>query len=236
MSKKSAVRRENQEKDMRLIRAIRQGDEQAKEELVQKYVPMVKHIIRNYYASFLEFEDLMQEGLIGLLNAIEEYKPEQYDVKFSSFAYICIIRKIYNIIKQSTGNKHKALNDAISLYTFVNSDENRTVLDLIPNEDNKIDPVSLVEEKVTNQRLNQVLRNHLSLLEYAVITMLLNGYSSGEIEEEIGVGAKVVDNARTRVKSKLRRIMNEYGSLLSPQVPTTVRRRRDLYLDVKLGG
>ena len=84
--------------------------------------------------------------------------------------------------------------------------------------------------------LNQVLRNHLSILEYTVIMLFLNGYTSSEIEEEIGIGAKAVDNARTRVKLKLRRIMNQYGSLLSPKVPTQVRKREDLYLDIRLGG
>ena len=59
--------------------------------MVRKYIPMVKYIIRNYYASFLDFED-RAEGLIGLLSAIDEYKPDEYDVKFSSFAYLCIIR------------------------------------------------------------------------------------------------------------------------------------------------
>lgn len=226
----------NQEADLYLISLIREGNPLAKEELVRKYVPMVKHIIRNYYASFLEFEDLLQEGLIGLLNAINEYKPEQYDVKFSSFAYICIIRKVYNIIKQSNGNKHKALNDAVSLYTYTNTDESRTFMDLIPTNDAKIDPETFVEQKVINASLNQVLRNHLSILEYTVIMLFLNGYTSSEIEEEIGIGAKAVDNARTRVKLKLRRIMNQYGSLLSPKVPAQVRKREDLYLDIRLGG
>ena len=50
---------------------------------------------------------------IGLLSAIDEYQSK-YNVKFSSFAYICIIRKIYNVIKQSNGNKHQALNEGIS--------------------------------------------------------------------------------------------------------------------------
>ena len=90
----------NQQRDFNLIARIRLGDQDAKEKLVLKYVPMVKHIVRNFYASFLDFDDLLQEGVIGLLSAIDEYKPDQYDVKFSSFAYICIIRKIYNVIKQ----------------------------------------------------------------------------------------------------------------------------------------
>ncbi|NMB10850.1 MAG: sigma-70 family RNA polymerase sigma factor [Firmicutes bacterium] len=221
--------RRNQERDLELIRQIREGDTTAREELVRKYIPMVKHIARNHYASFLEFEDLMQEGLIGLLSAITEYKPEKC-VKFSSFAYICIIRKIYNVIKQTNGNKHKALNDAVSIHAFVNQEETRTVMDLVVCDDTFIDPEEVVEERLVNQRLNAVLENHLSVLEYTVIILFLRGYSSAEIESAIGVNSKAVDNARTRVRLKLRRILTEHGSLLSPKVPMRVRRREDLYL------
>ena len=72
------MQRDNQAVDLELIRRVRAGEEGA-ESLVLKYIPMVKYIIRNYYSSFLDFEDLVQEGLIGLLSAIEEYKPERYD-------------------------------------------------------------------------------------------------------------------------------------------------------------
>jgi RNA polymerase sporulation-specific sigma factor len=196
---------------------------------------MVKYIIRNYYSSFLDFEDLMQEGLIGLLSAIDEYRPEEYDVKFSSFAYLCIIRRVYNVIKQSTGNKHRLLNEATSLQTPVGSDDSRIIMDLVPAPFNQFDPEKMLEEKYVDEAIGRVLRNHLSILEYAVISRLLEGYSAREIEEEIGVGLKVIDNARTRVRTKLRRLLAEHGSLLSPQVPTNVRRREDLYLDVPMG-
>ena len=225
----------NQMVDLDLIQRIRQGECDAKERLVVKYIPMVKYIIRNYYASFLDFDDLLQEGLIGLLNAIDEYKPFDYDVKFSSFAYICIIRRVYNVIKQTTGNKHRLLNEAISLQSTIGLDENRTVFDVVPDLTYDIDPVLVVEERTVSQALNEVLQNHLSILEYAVMIRLLRGYTCSEIEKEIGVGSKVIDNARTRVKTKLKRLLKEHGSLLSPQVPTDVRRREDLYLDVPIG-
>jgi len=229
------MQRDNQAVDLELIRRVRAGEEGARESLVLKYIPMVKYIIRNYYSSFLDFEDLVQEGLIGLLSAIEEYKPERYDVKFSSFAYLCIIRRVYNVIKQSTGNKHRLLNEAASLQTPVGSDDGRTMLDFVAAPLNQFDPEKVLEEKYVDEVIGQVLRNHLSLLEYAVISRLLKGYSAPEIEEEIGVGLKVIDNARTRVRAKLRRLLEEYGSLLSPQVPTDVRRREDLYMQLPLG-
>lgn len=225
----------NQAVDLELIKRVRAGDGGARETLVRKYIPMVKYIIRNYYSSFLDFEDLMQEGLIGLLSAIDEYRPEEYDVKFSSFGYLCIIRRVYNVIKQSTGNKHRLLNEATSLQTPVGSDDSRIIMDLVPAPFSQFEPEKMLEEKYVDEAIGRVLRNHLSILEYAVISRLLEGYSAREIEEEIGVGLKVIDNARTRVRTKLRRLLAEHGSLLSPQVPTNVRRREDLYLDVPMG-
>ena len=227
--------RDNQTIDLELITSLRSGDEEARDSLVVKYIPMVKYIIRNYYSTFLDFEDLLQEGLIGLLSAIEEYKPDEYDVKFSSFAYICIIRRVYNVIKMTTGNKHRLLNEATSLQTPIGSDQSRSILDFVAAAIPAFDPEAVYEDKFISEVVATVLRNHLSILEYAVIIRFLKGYSAREIEEEMGVGLKVIDNARTRVKSKLRKLLDEYGSLLSPQVPTNVRKREDLYLDLPLG-
>ena len=127
MGKTNGIVDSNQQWDYSLITRIRLGDEEAKETLVLKYIPMVKHIVRNYYASFLDLT-ICCRRIIGLLHAIDEYRPDLYDVKFSSFAYICIIRKIYNVIKHTSGNKHKALNDAMSLQSQLGGDDSRTVL------------------------------------------------------------------------------------------------------------
>lgn len=221
----------NQAVDMDLVARVRGGDGTAREELVKKYTPMVKHIVRNHYAGFLDFDDLTQEGLIGLLGAIDEYRPDKFDVKFSSFAYICIIRKVYNVIKQTNGNKHRALNEAVSLYSTFNTDETRTMLDRL-DDARQPDPSDCVAQKLTDQQLIRLLRSHLSLLEYTVVALLLQGYSAGEIQRYIGVKAKVVDNARTRARIKVRRLVERYGSLLDPNVPLKPRRRKDLYVRV----
>lgn len=226
----------NQRRDLALIERIRSGDQEAAEILIQKYVPMVKHIVRKHYANFHEFEDLMQEALIGLLGAINEYKPDQFAMKFSSFAYMCIVRKVYNVIKQSNGTKHKALNEAVSLHAYVGADATRTVMDTIPGEEPWDDPLELIEAKAARQRIDQLLRAHLSVLEYSVASLIAQGYTSSEIERAIGVKAKVVDNARTRVKAKLKRLLDRYGSLLDPNIPQRVRRRQDLFMKVQFGG
>lgn len=223
----------NQEEDKKLLSRAREGDEQAKEALIKKYIPMVRHIVKTSCPRGKDsIEDMIQEGLIGLLDAIKEYDNRQDKTKFSSFAYLCVMRKIYNYIRRVNNNKQRALTGALSLQAHLDHEENRTIQDLLGSTE--LDPVEIYENKWISQRLTQVLKNHLSLFEYAVVVLLARGFSLSEIERKVGVDAKSVDNARTRARAKIGRIIDMYGSLVSPQVPDNVRKREDLYLRVRV--
>lgn len=219
---------ENQARDLTLIKAARRGEGEAKRALIEKYTPLVRRIVRNYYARSMDGDDLTQEGLIGLLRAIEEYNPERFAIKFSSFAYLCIIRKVFNAIKQSNSMKNQVLNNSVSLFGYVNAERTRMVADFVAEAVHE-DPVDAAEEEFSRRRLEKVLRTHLSVLEYRVVGLLIRGYTLAEIEGELGVAGKAVDNARTRARLKLKRLLDRYGSLLSPAVPDKARQRRDLY-------
>jgi len=222
----------NQELDLELLRRTRSGQETARDDLIRKYVPMVKHIVRTTAPGLpgTEFEDLIQDGLLGLLDAIRQYDPGKPGVKFSSFAYLCIVRKIYNSLRRQTSSKQRALNQAISLYSYVDREETRTIMDVLAGD--YIDPEAVVENEWASARVDQVLRSHLSMLEYAVTALLLRGYTTGEIGRAMGLDAKSVDNARTRVKTERRRLLHRYGSRVHPEIPEKVRKRRDLCMEV----
>ncbi len=224
----------NQDLDLDLIRRTRSGQEAARDDLIRKYVPMVKHIVRITVSGVpgQEFDDLMQDGLVGLLDAIRRYDPSKPGVKFSSFAYLCIIRKVYNTLRKQTNGKQRALNQAISLYSYVDREGTRTVLDLLGGS--SVDPETVAEDRWASVRVSQVLRSHLSMLEYVVTALLMRGYTTGEIGRAMGLDPKCIDNARTRVKAKLRRILCKYGSLVHPEIPEKVRKRRDLCLQVNV--
>jgi RNA polymerase sporulation-specific sigma factor len=222
----------NQKIDLQLLNRSRNNDGFAKEELIKKYTPMVRYIVRTNHVKSLEFEDMLQEGFIGLLSAIDEYNFQDYNVKFSSFAYLCIVRKIYNIIRQSNNYKNRALNHAISLQMPTDDGQTRILLDFIASE-RTVDPEDVLESTWTAERINDLLKNHLSVLEYTVVGLIVNGYTVGEIEERIGIDAKSIDNARTRVRFKLQKIISKYGSLTSPHVPHKVRKREDLYIAIE---
>ena len=172
-----------------------------------------------------------QEGAIGLLKAITEYNPNQYQIKFSTFAYICIIRRVFNTIK-STQRKRYLPQGILSLNNVIGDDDSRTFLDALA--DWEAEPFTRVEANWIGKRLDAVLQAYLSPVEYQVIKLLLNGYHSNEIREELGLSLKVIDNARTRVKLKLKKVLLRYGSLLNPQLPLKTRKRKDLTIQLEV--
>ena len=223
----------NQQRDLILLTKIRSGqDSQAKDELVKKYWPMIRHIVKNQNPSQNEFDDYLQEGAIGLLKAIDEYDPVNYPIKFSTFAYICILRRIYNAIKHSFSKKSQFTAKAISLNTTFGEDDSRTLLDSIP--DMETEPFSQVENLWVNQKLEMVLQAYLSPVEFQVIQLLLTGLTLTEIQEHLALSMKVVDNARTRARIKLKKVLFQYGSLLSPKIPLKTRKRKDLSIQLEV--
>jgi len=82
-------------------------------------------------------------------------------------------------------------------------------------------------------QLKAVLKAYLSPLEYDVVLRIIWGYSLGEIQEDLKLPAKVIDNARTRSRLKLKKVIMEYGSLLSPKIPLKTRKRHDLTLALR---
>lgn len=221
----------SQQQDMELLNLIRKDNNvQAKEELVKKYLPMVRHIVKKHYSKMLDFDDCVQEGAIGLLNAIHEYDPLHFPIKFSTFAYICILRKIYNVLKQIYCKKAIFSNRALSLNMVLGEDESNVLMNVTPVEGDG--PFEEIEQDWIRERVDIVLRAYLSPVEHQVIQMILGGHKFLEIQKKLSLSGKAVDNARTRARFKLKKVLYQYGSLLSPQIPLKTRKRKDLSLCV----
>jgi RNA polymerase sigma factor (sigma-70 family) len=68
-----------------LARRARAGDRQAQEELIERMLPLVNSIARGYRTSGLERADLVQEGCVGILRALQRFDPDR-GVPFSAYA------------------------------------------------------------------------------------------------------------------------------------------------------
>ena len=76
-----------------LIEAYRAGDDHAREQLVDRYMPLVKSLAARYSGRGEPQEDLIQVGSIGLLLAIERFDTER-QVQFTTYAVPTIVGEI----------------------------------------------------------------------------------------------------------------------------------------------
>lgn len=73
------------EEEKTIARRILRGDENAKRKLIEANLRLVISIAKRFFGAKLSFSDLIQEGNIGLIKAIEKFDPEK-DFKFSTYA------------------------------------------------------------------------------------------------------------------------------------------------------
>ena len=101
--------------DEQLIELLREGKTEITDYLMEKYKDMVRKQARAMYLWGGENDDLIQEGMIGLFKAVQDYDPKE-GASFSSFAGLCVSRQMYTAIKASQRKKHLPLNSYVSIY------------------------------------------------------------------------------------------------------------------------
>ncbi len=117
----------NEMTDEQICRCIQQGQTAGIDYLLNKYKGMAKKKARQFYLIGGESDDLIQEGMIGLMKAIWDYDPD-IGTDFAGFAQLCMIRQISSAVRAAQRQKHQPLNSYVSLYEPADDDENAPVL------------------------------------------------------------------------------------------------------------
>lgn len=195
--------------DEQLIVDLRQGEKEIMDYLMVKYKSMVRRKAKEMFLIGGENDDLIQEGMIGLMKAVQNYDERQGN-SFQSFAELCVSRQMYSAIEASKRKKHLPLNSYVSLYeTGEDGSENRDVplIDTIrPEVDNN--PEALYFGKEYTEVFIENLKVSLSSLENHVLYLHLMGTDYRTIAEILNKSPKTVDNALQRIKAKAGKLLN----------------------------
>ncbi|MCL2628025.1 MAG: sigma-70 family RNA polymerase sigma factor [Oscillospiraceae bacterium] len=176
------------------------GDQAAEEILVSEYARLVRACARPYFLAGGDSEDLIQEGMLGLLSAIRTFNPEK-GAKFSTYAEFCIRRRMYSAIKSASGSKHTPLNSYISLETTEpHENSTKNVSFLRAPED-----FVIAREQIIN--LEKLLYGALSRFETDVLKLFLVGMSYKDMATKLCKSDKSIDNAVQRIRKKLSQIL-----------------------------
>lgn len=193
-----------------LIKLAQKGDQDAITEIFNNYQGFIALKTKDYFLLGADKDDLIQEGMIGLLKAIKAY-DESRNASFKTFASICIKRQVITAIKMSNSNKHKVFNQAAEGFyegEEVNISYGKRSFQFYSPEE-----ICLGKEKIGF--LKRSLEKNLSKMEREVFDYMLKGCNYIEISQKTGRGEKNIDNTIQRVKKKMEDILNKYEKIES---------------------
>lgn len=188
--------------DNELLELInKEKNNDAMETLIKRFGPLVTRQSRSLYIIGADEEDLIQEGMIGLVKAVNDYKANK-GASFKTFAFMCVRRQMLTAINNSNNRKNIPLNHYISIY----GDGNGDYVSPLDEMDGGVitNPEDIMLARLQESDLIKVIESKLSKFEHQVLDEYLTGASYEEIGERLGKTAKSIDNAVQRIRAKLR--------------------------------
>ncbi len=188
------------------------GDIEARNKLVEHNLRLVAHIIKKYYGTQSEQDDLVSIGTIGLIKAINTYDLSK-NIRLSSYASRCIENEILMHFR----NAKKSAQD-ISLNETIDTDKDGnplTLLDIMAVDDNIIDELDL---KLNSKKLGQFINEELSEREKRIIIMRygLGGkepMTQKKVAKKLGISRSYVSRIETKALKCLRKRFENSSNL-----------------------
>lgn len=197
-----------EDEEMYLKRYLEEKDEEAKKILIERNLRLVAHISKKYTSPFVEQDDLISIGTIGLIKAINSYKGGK-GVKLATYAARCIENEILMCLRST-----KKISQEISLNDPLGHDKEGneiTFIDVIESDNLPIeDEIDLkMKIKTLYKRLGMVLKDREKLI--IELRFGLNGKdvkTQNEIAEELGISRSYVSRIETKALKKLNEEFN----------------------------
>ena len=185
--------------DERLCALAREGDREAEETLVKRYHRLVRKLARPYYLVGGDSDDLIQEGMIGLIYAVREFDEEK-PAGFRTFAEICIRNRLYSAVRAAARDKHTPLNQSVPL-EMPFFDGQSSCFGAMAGEN----PEDLIIGRERVQDALSDVRKQLSDFEAKILGYYLDGLTIREMAKAVLRSPKSVDNAVQRIRRKAAR-------------------------------
>ena len=192
------------EQESECLKKMKNGDLEARNELIERNMRMVAHVAKKYQNPEDEMEDLISIGTIGLIKAVETYK-EDYGSRLATYAARCIDNELLMHFRAK-----KKTSKEVSLYEPIGTDKEGNqiqLLDVVVSEDE--DVVELLEQDRKVRRLNEIIPQTLSGRELFIIINRYGLYgkktmTQREIARKLGISRSYVSRIEKRAIEKLR--------------------------------
>ena len=194
----------SEKKEREYLHRLREGDQSARNVLVEHNLRLVAHIIKKYYGKQNEQDDLVSIGTIGLIKAIDTFNPDK-NIRLSSYASHCIENEI--LMHFRAGKKTA---QDISLNETIDTDKDGnplTLLDIMAVDDHILDDL---DRKLNTQKLGKFICEELTEREKTIIVLRygLNGsepVTQKNVAKLLGISRSYVSRIETKALKQLRK-------------------------------
>ena len=191
------------DEENRLFLKAREGDGDAREKLILHNLRLVSHIVRKYYPSAPNAEDLNSIGIIGLVKAIDSFKPEK-GARFATYGAKCIQNEILMHFRHT---KKDSLIVSINETIDTDKDGNPLTYSDILGTDERLDED--VDKDILCERLRDAIEYSLTKRERSVIIRRYGLSDSKprtqkEVAESLGISRSYISRIEKTAIEKLR--------------------------------
>ena len=189
-----------------LLSRMKQGDDEARKKLIEHNLRLVAHVIKKYYSSACDQDDLISIGTIGLIKAVSTFKAEKGS-RLATYASRCIENEVlmyFRSIRKSNQDLH--FGDPIEASKDGNA---LTLMDVIADEVNIADEI---DKKNKLQRLEVLLHTALDDREKEIIKLRYGigadkELTQREVAKLLGISRSYVSRIETSVLKRLRQLL-----------------------------
>lgn len=199
----------SQEEERKYIQMMDDGDEEAKNILIEHNLRLVAHVCKKYSSSNVDQDDLISIGSIGLIKGINSYNAKK-NIKLSTYISKCIDNEILMYLRSA-----KKLNAEVYLEEPIGKDKDDnaiTLKEVLENEDKPIEEE--IELKFKINKLYEKIRTILKSREQKILELRfgLNGkepQTQNEIAKGMGISRSYVSRIETKAIGKLAKELRE---------------------------
>ncbi|MBR2971925.1 MAG: RNA polymerase sporulation sigma factor SigK [Clostridia bacterium] len=198
----------NKTEEAEAFAKMRNGDKKARELIIERNLRLVSHIIRKYYSTYQNTDELLSVGSFGLIKAVDSFKSE-YGTRFATYGAKCVQNEILMYFRSQKKQQNEvSINDTIDM----DKDGNPlTYLDVISTEENIADKIDL---KIHTTKLLRLVDEILDKRELEIVTLRygLRGYKP-LTQREVAAHLKISRSYVSRIeKHALEKLRDAFGN------------------------
>ena len=192
------------EEERYYLERYREGDQEAKQILIERNMRLVAHLVKKYYSADRDMEDLISVGTIGLIKAVNTFNTDKNN-RLAAYASKCVENELLMLFRSE---KKKARES--SLYEPLGTDSEGNsirLLDVIECEE--VDVLERVDMEEKTGKLYELIKNLLSEREREIICLRYGiagtrEVTQREIADAMGISRSYVSRLEKKALGKLR--------------------------------